>query len=124
MLEAIELLYFCTYCTPAVSGFDFILVLPSLPFVFRLRVCKPPTETPLPLLRPLTEDEQQARVSKSKREVQKAKVKCGASAALELREEQLAADGLETAAAKKKKKQGTAQQEAMKVMKGGHHLLK
>lgn len=75
----------------------------------------------------MTAEEVQARVSKSKRELIKPKIRCGVAAALDLREEQMVAAGKETTLSKKRKKKdkdGNTVQEAMKAVKGGHHLLK
>ena len=84
-----------------------------------------PSETPRPLLRPMTAEEIAARASRSKVQIKKASVKCGVGAALDLREQKLEAEGKESTIGRKKKKKDTnSVQETLKAMKGGHHLLK
>ena len=83
-----------------------------------------PSETPRPLLRPMTAEEIAARASRSKVQIKKASVKCGVGAALDLREQKLEAEGKESNIGRKKKKDTNSVQETLKAMKGGHHLLK
>ena len=85
-----------------------------------------PSETPRPLLRPMTAEEIAARASRSKVQIKKASVKSGVGAALDLREQKLEAEGKESTIGrkKKKKKDTNSVQETLKAMKGGHHLLK
>jgi hypothetical protein len=91
----------------------------------RLATCVEPSETPIPLLRPMTADEVAAK-TKSSRAAPETRKRMGVAAALDFRDKSLELQGVETEAALKRRKKEEAKGEKGAVLKTvrGAHLLK
>lgn len=92
----------------------------------RLTTCKPATEVPLSLLRPMTADEVAAKTRSKTSTDEVAKMRIGMQAALDIRARHLEANGVETEQARKKRKKEEAKSEKVSALKSvrGTHLLK